>query len=119
MDRRRGRRKMPSCTWRVQLRLHHKLPPGITATRAPELSHGGHRRPNRLRHPTLPDFSSTAGKPHMVQETVKPALPPDSALEDRSTQLPAGEALILMSTPAGRLSLLRASIVLLVGWTMS
>ena len=30
-------------------------------------------------------------------------------------QAPDGEALILMSTPAGRLSLLRASIVLLVG----
>ena len=29
------------------------------------------------------------------------------------------EALILMSTPAGRLSLLRASIVLAVAWTMS
>ena len=29
------------------------------------------------------------------------------------------EALILMSTPAGRLSLLRASIVLAVAWTIS
>ena len=38
-----------------------------------------------------------------------------AAVPDRSDQAPEGEALILMSTPAGRLSLFRASMVLLVG----
>ena len=47
----------------------------------------------------------------------KPSNPPYLQNHGRGSidQAPDWEALILMSTPAGRLSLLRASIVLLVG----
>ena len=108
---RRGRKG----TWGEKVRFHHKSSPGVTATWVPELSFGGRQGLIRLSHPILPDKHE---QPYLSRpRSRKPSNPPYLKYRGRGPidQAPDWEALILMSTPAGRLSLLRASIVLLVG----
>ena len=99
---------------RAPSRLLHKSPPGVTATRVSELSHGWSQEgPPRLRRPTQPDCTCVFEARGPGNPETRWASPVGRRL--KIDQDPAGEALILMSTPAGKLSLLRASIVLLVG----
>src|SRR5262249_30735716 len=94
-------------------RSRHGSPPGVRAIRAPGLSHG-QRIPRD--HPPL-EASDATGRTRTGRrdrsraQSRKPTIQLYLAVSvvNASDQAPEGEALILISTPAGRLSLLRAS----------